>query len=79
MTFSALFRLERTRTGSPVSSIVGNVGEQLLEEHPAFEPREVHAEAEVFGDPERQVRVRVRRMSNACGSSNTSSSRFADV
>ena len=54
---SPLLRLERTRTGSPVSSIDGKVAEQLLEEHPALEPGEVHAEAEVLGDAERQVRV----------------------
>ena len=45
------------RTGSPVSSIVGKRRQQLLEEHPALEPGEVHAEAEVLGDAERQVRV----------------------
>src|SRR5687768_2676933 len=32
-------------------------GEQLVEEHLALQPGEVHAEAEVLGEPERQVRV----------------------
>ena len=57
--FSALFRFDRVRTGSPISSIVGYVRQQLLEEHPPLEPRQVHAEAVVLGDAERQMRVRL--------------------
>ena len=78
--FSALLRFERWRRGSPASSMPSNVREQLLEEHPTLEPGEVDAEAEVLGDPERQVRVRVAvDVELAAGRRTPSSSRFADV
>ena len=52
-----LLRFERVRWGSPVELDRRVGGQQLGEEHAAFEAGEVHAEAVVLGDPERQVRV----------------------
>ena len=46
------------RTGSPVSSIVGNVASSSSKNTAPLEAGQVHAEAEVLGDAERQVRVR---------------------
>ena len=70
-----LKKFERSRTGSPVSSSRGEVGDHLLEPDLDLELREVRAEAEVRApEAERDVAIRLASHVEAVGSANFSSS-----